>query len=39
MTYTKKNTINKLKEYLLKKEEEELILETEDNERHQQHIT
>ena len=32
MTYTKKNTINKLKEYLLKKEEEELILETEDNE-------
>ena len=39
MTYTKKNTINKLKEYLLKKEEEELILETKDNERHQQHIT
>jgi hypothetical protein len=32
MTYTKKNTINKLKEYLLKQEEEELILETEENE-------
>lgn len=39
MTYTKKNTINKLKEYLLKKEEEELILETEDNERQRQHTT
>jgi|TARA_R110000824_G_scaffold213514_3_gene399729 hypothetical protein len=33
MTYTKKNTINKLKEYLLKQEEEELILETEENEQ------
>ena len=32
MTYTKKNTINKLKEYLLKQEEKELILETEENE-------
>ena len=33
MTYTKKNTINKLKEYLLKQEEEELILETEEKEQ------